>query len=158
MKGSRIFFISFLCLFFLLYLKNPTEISPKIYRSGPLIIEEYSITRDALYDSTADYYKKRVKWRNPDPSIIDLNRKLKPLGFEFRQQSRESFDFLKNKQLILEGFQKISYFLPPNGENAFQRANYSYITETFKSAPGKRWKVGDGWDLVSFIMISSGAK
>jgi hypothetical protein len=90
------------------------QISPKVYASDTLLVEEYPITRKDLFDSTFAYMKTREKWRisASDPEI--LNKKFSPLRYRFVQVApgyNRAFpglsDFYKGDKLLISGIGNI---------------------------------------------------
>ena len=79
-----------------------------VYASGSLILEEYPVTRDNLYDATSEHFKKRAKWRTPAFDLKTLNKQFSPLGYTFVQACPEcSFDFYQGTKLLVGGIDNI---------------------------------------------------
>jgi hypothetical protein len=97
-------------LFILLVLSSSgqTGNTQTAYTSDSLILEEYPVTRDELYNADSEHFKKRAKWRTPASDLETLNRKFSPLGYTFVQSCPEcSFDFYHDKHLVVGGIDNI---------------------------------------------------
>jgi hypothetical protein len=79
-----------------------------VYTRDALIVEEYPVTRDELYNADSEHFKKRAKWRTPAFSLERLNKMFSPLGYTFYQACPEcSFDFYHGKKLLIGGIDNI---------------------------------------------------
>ena len=82
--------------------------SQTVYTSDSLIVEEYPVTRDELYNADSEHFKKRAQWRTPSFSLERLNNIFSPLGYTFAQACPDcSLDFYHGKKLLIGGIDTI---------------------------------------------------
>jgi hypothetical protein len=79
-----------------------------VYSSDSLVVEEYPVTRDGLYNADAAHFNKRAHWRTPAFGLETLNTMFSPLGYTFTQACPEcSFDFYHGQKLLIGGIDNI---------------------------------------------------